>query len=85
MDTGMELAAHVGAVVGASALLYFITKPKPQHIDEFSNPTKLQGCQKYSPYHRQKLSHSLSMRATSTVSDDSSSSSSVLSDVSRFR
>lgn len=76
----MELAAQVGAVVGTSALLYFITKPKHQDIGELSDPTILQGCMKYSPYHRRKLSYSLSMRTASTVSDDASASSSVTSD-----
>lgn len=77
----MELVAQVGAVVGTSALLYYITKPRPQDFREFSNPTKLEGCFRYSHYHRQRLYHSLSSRESKV--DDQSSSSSVSSNVSR--
>lgn len=79
----MELVAQVGAVVGTSALLYYITKPRPQNLGEFSDPTKLEGCFRYSHYHRQRLSHSLSSRSESKIVDDQSSSSSVSSNVSR--
>lgn len=79
----LELVAQVGAVVGTSALLYYITQPKPEKMDELTDPTKLKGCFRYSHFHRQKLSHSLSLRTASKVSDDTSSSSSVSSNVSR--
>lgn len=80
----MDLAMQVGAVVGTSALLFIMTKPDPGYVDEFSDPLKLKGAFKYSHHHRQKLKHSISLRSSSLLSDDSSSSgSSVRSDSSQ--
>jgi hypothetical protein len=78
---GMEFAAQVGAMLGASAILYYVTKPHTTtfDIEELSDRSKLKGCFRYSHYHRQKSLHSMYAKHTSTFSEDSSSSSSVVS------
>jgi hypothetical protein len=81
----MEFAAQVGAILGASALLYYVTKPPtvPYHIEEESDRDKLKGCFRYSHYHRQKSLQTTSfLKSVSTITDDTSLSSSVVSNTS---
>jgi len=74
----MELAAQVSAMVGASAILFYVTKPDASTfcIEELSDRNKLRGCFRYSHYHRQKSLHTVQLRRTATnVSDETSLSS----------
>jgi hypothetical protein len=69
----MDLATQVSALIGTSFILFLVTTPKYDDcLDEFSDPTKLKGCFKYSPYHRKKLYATMSM--ASSLPDDSASS-----------
>lgn len=49
----IELVAQVGALVGASVLLFVATQPRSGDLfDAHRLPKELQGIQRYSSYHR---------------------------------
>lgn len=82
----MDLSTQVSALVGTSALIYVLTKPKPRShesvVMEFSNPRKLTGAFKYSPDHRKRfLQYQESLISTAT--DESASITSEESNESR--
>jgi hypothetical protein len=52
-EMSFELVAQVGALVGASVLLFVATQPR-SGVDAHRLPKELQGIQRYSSYHRKR-------------------------------
>mmetsp|Transcript_11840 Transcript_11840/g.28320 ORF Transcript_11840/g.28320 Transcript_11840/m.28320 type:complete len:85 (+) Transcript_11840:412-666(+) len=80
----LDLGAQVSALVGTSALIFLLTKPKPESHEEavmdLTNPRRLKGAFRYSPDHRTRyFQYQESMM--SAASDESSS---VVSDRSNY-
>lgn len=72
----MDLGAQVSALVGTSALIFLLTKPKEESheeaVMELTNPRRLKGAFRYSPDHRTRyFQYQESMM--SSISDESSS------------
>lgn len=79
----MDLTTQVGALVGTSVLLYIAMKPSHADlVEEFADPTKLRGCQRYSPYHRKRLRSLSSSMSSSSSACGGASDCSVSSDIS---
>lgn len=57
----MDLTTQLSALVGTSFILYLATKPNHDELmEECSDPKQLNGCLRYSSYHRKRLRHSQS-------------------------
>jgi hypothetical protein len=80
----MDLATQIGALIGTSMMLYWVTKPRDECQDASKSignpPPALTGARRYSSYHRKKHYASMSLSSSFSASSEDSVSSSVSSD-----
>jgi hypothetical protein len=61
-----DLALQIGGLIGASLLLYLVTTPRKDLLDQEEGPLALRGVRKYSSYHRIRYYHSISSSSASS-------------------
>lgn len=54
-----DLALQIGSMIGVSALLYFVTTPRKDLLDQVEEPA-LSGMKRFSSYHRIRFYNSMS-------------------------